>query len=339
MKTSKAISLQDANVNSLEEILNYEKNRYVRKGYGLFFAILFTFLWFIWLPSTAKHWWPRKIEEEGKFYSIYAFIIHEFFFLFANTVMWIIYKLEWNFFERYKVHDKQWPWKSNPEEWRKLISDTIIMLFVNHVIFLPLTIIPYYIKNESLVRLDFESLPSSFEIIWQTLFFMIAEDTTFYWAHRFLHLDFIYPYIHKIHHKYVNTVSISSEYAHPVEYIFGNVLTTNSGALILGKRVHGLTYFMWMVLRIAETTDGHCGYEFSWSPYRLLPMSGGSEYHNYHHLAFKGNYASFFTIWDRLCNTVHHKYIEFIAKKKDIYQKLELEEKLKRTKEAQKKQE
>ena len=35
-------------------------------------------------------------------------------------------------------------------------------------------------------------------------------------------------------------------------------------------------------MRVMETVDGHCGYEFSWSPYRLLPFSGSSEYHNFH---------------------------------------------------------
>ena len=38
-----------------------------------------------------------------------------------------------------------------------------------------------------------------------------------------------------------------------------------------------------LFMRTLETIDGHSGYEFSWSPYRLLPFSGSSEYHNFHH--------------------------------------------------------
>lgn len=56
-------------------------------------------------------------------------------------------------------------------------------------------------------------------------------------------------------------------------------------------------------MRVAETIDGHCGYEFSWSPYRLLPLSGSSEYHNFHHSHNVGNYASFFSYWDSLFGT------------------------------------
>lgn len=39
---------------------------------------------------------------------------------------------------------------------------------------------------------------------------------------------------------------------------------------------------MWHIIRILESLDGNCGYEFSWSPFRLLPFSGSASYHNYH---------------------------------------------------------
>ena len=61
---------------------------------------------------------------------------------------------------------------------------------------------------------------------------------------------------------------------------------------------------MWILLRILETTDGHSVYEFSWSPFRFLPLSASSEHHNFHHLVFKGNYSSFFTYLDGVCGTV-----------------------------------
>jgi sterol desaturase/sphingolipid hydroxylase (fatty acid hydroxylase superfamily) len=78
-----------------------------------------------------------------------------------------------------------------------------------------------------------------------------------------------------------------------------------------------------------------CGYEFPWSPYRLLPFSGSSTAHDYHHSVSRplrtcclvcssqhtclltllapfhcvavqhnvGNFASFFTWWDRAMGT------------------------------------
>jgi len=136
----------------------------------------------------------------------------------------------------------------------------------------------------------------------------------FYWTHRLLHHPKIYPYIHKKHHEYGITISIAAEYAHPLEWVFGNLVPSAMGAKLLGGNVHMATYIMWGFIRIMETVDGHSGYEFSWSPYRLLPLSGSSNYHNFHHYFNSGNYSSFFSIWDTLCGT-NKAYFRFLAKK------------------------
>jgi len=152
-------------------------------------------------------------------------------------------------------------------------------------------------------RYDLESFPTYKEIILHILFMMFMEDLTFYWSHRLLHHKKIYPIIHTIHHEYYNSVSICALYAHPVEFLLSNVLSSSIGFLILGPSAHIATLYLWLTIRIFETIDGHCGYEFSWSPYRLLPLSGSSEYHNFHHSHNIGVYASFFTFWDTICGT------------------------------------
>ena len=81
--------------------------------------------------------------------------------------------------------------------------------------------------------------------------------------------------------------------------------------------MHMGTLIIWVILRMFETVDGHSGYEFSWSPFRLLPLSGilykilifnfnfkgSANYHSYHHTHNIGNYGSFFTIWDTIMKT------------------------------------
>ena len=74
-----------------------------------------------------------------------------------------------------------------------------------------------------------------------------------------------------------------------------------AGPLLFG--CHYWTLWQWMMLRVGETVDGHSGYEFPWSPYRLLPMSGSSTGHEFHHSHNVGNFGSFFSYWDRLCGT------------------------------------
>ena len=47
---------------------------------------------------------------------------------------------------------------------------------------------------------------------------------TVFQAHRALHHPWIYAYIHKRHHEYKSVISIASEYAHPIEFIFSNAI-------------------------------------------------------------------------------------------------------------------
>ena len=73
--------------------------------------------------------------------------------------------------------------------------------------------------------------------------------------------------------------------------------------------MHMTSVFGWYIVRIAESMDGHCGYAFPWSPFKLLPLQGDEGYHAYHHSTNSGNYSSFFTLWDTVfgSNTDYHE--------------------------------
>ena len=62
--------------------------------------------------------------------------------------------------------------------------------------------------------------------------------------------------------------------------------------------------------------EDHCGYEFSWSPFRLLPFGSDYAYHAYHHSANIGNYSSFFTTWDSVFGS-NKAYYEYLQERKD----------------------
>ena len=303
---------------TIEEILDEEKSRYKRKGWGFTMSVLITLSYFFIFPKILMQLYPTEIKNEGQFQYFTFLILHSGGFIGFNLMMYVIYHLELPFFERYKVNDRPWPWNNKNEDWNGMLYKTIKQLLFNHLLILPIVSAESLIRGESNFRCDRETFPDSFEIISQIVIFMISEDFCFYWAHRFLHWDYIYPYIHKRHHLWINSISIASEYAHPIEFIVSNVLTTNIAPLIFNKRTHILTMYIWVILRLGETTDGHCGYEFSWSPYRLIPLSGSSEFHNFHHLNYKGNYASFFSVWDRVLKTVNAHYATFIKKKVEL---------------------
>ena len=138
---------------------------------------------------------------------------------------------------------------------------------------------------------------------------MVIEDALFYWGHRLLHHPKIYGKIHKRHHQFYTPVGVAAEYAHPIEYFVANSLPFSAGPMFIGfflAPFHVYTFWLWFVLRIggthcipafhmsspvrltiilpaAETIDGHCGYAFPWTPYRLLPFSGSVGHHDFHH--------------------------------------------------------
>ena len=114
-------------------------------------------------------------------------------------------------------------------------------------------------------------------------------------------------------------VGISAEYSHPLEFIFGVLVPSGLGSMILGEKMHFATFLLWVFVRIGESLDGHSGYEFSWSPYRLIPFSTSASYHNFHHSHNVGNFSSFFSLWDTIfgCNKAYYQFYERVREAKE----------------------
>ena len=126
-------------------------------------------------------------------------------------------------------------------------------------------------------------------------------DTYFYWAHRALHHRFVYAYVHKQHHEFKEPTGVAALYAHPVEDLLVNGVSTFLGPVLFPS--HGTVLLIYLGLRFHETTDAHSGYDFPWSPWRWLGvLHGGVRRHDWHHSHITGNYGGF-GLWDWLCGT------------------------------------
>lgn len=304
--------------NSVDKIIKNDTVRYIRKGYGLFVALSMGLFYIFAFPRLLKPYWDSFVGSHPNLGMSFIFwtnlLGHTFLGAIANLTLMCVYKSRLPFFERYKVTDKPWPWDADYERWRQMLRLTFKSLFVFHFITFPIFLyIDLWVLKTVNLRLDAETYPTTMEIITQIMFFMIVEDFFFYWSHRLLHDPRIYQFIHKRHHDYVDPISIAAEYAHPIENVLANMIPTSMGMHLLGNKVHFVTWMMWLVIRIFETADGHSGYEFSWSPFRLLPLSGSARYHDFHHTHNTGNYGSFFTYWDTLMST-NGDYFKYIAK-------------------------
>jgi methylsterol monooxygenase len=196
--------------------------------------------------------------------------------------------------QKYKVQPHK------PNDW-PLYKRCLKQLFFSHIVIqLPLILVSHPIFELLGIRTEAELIPSWWTIVGSCVLFLIIEDFYFYWIHRFLHWGPIYPYIHKIHHHHAAPFGLAAEYAHPVETIFLG-LGTMLGPFLCAT--HLFTVWAWLFLRLFQTVEAHAGYDYPWSPNRFIPFWGGAEYHDFHHMAFTGNYASTFIVWDRVFGT------------------------------------
>ena len=75
--------------------------------------------------------------------------------------------------------------------------------------------------------------------------------------------------------------------------------------MILGlfTPVHYVTILIWLIFRLLQSYEGHCGYQWTWNILSLFPATVGSDYHDFHHSNNSGNYGSVFVFWDAIFNT------------------------------------
>lgn len=223
------------------------------------------------------------------------------FAIFLNLFYFYCYWSEKNYIEQYKVTNVPWPWKEDPKKWKKDLKSLLTTYLTNYIL-LGSPVISITIRmckpNYSL-----DEMPSPFTFIMHIVFAVICEDFFNYWFHRTVHLPIFYKRIHKKHHEYYNTLSLVCIYAHPIEFVFGNVFPALSSIWILKSNMHAVTESTWLMLRLFYTHDVHSGYDFPFSLFRAFPFHTTSVYHNYHHLKNNGNYGSLTRTWDAIFGT------------------------------------
>lgn len=151
--------------------------------------------------------------------------LHNGVHLGANLIYYVFYHFEFPFIERYKSNDLQWPWNEDPAGWKILMRKSIaVLLFNANVLPVGVYMLLDHFNLLEAHSMAFEDLPTPLTLALTIFFFMLVEDFIFYWTHRLFHWRVIYPYIHKMHHEHKTTVGIAAEYAHPLEFILGNML-------------------------------------------------------------------------------------------------------------------
>lgn len=143
----------------------------------------------------------------------------------------------------------------------------------------------------------------------------IIFDFFHYTMHRLEHTNnFLYKYIHKVHHTYSHPTTELTYYHHPLDLILTNTVPQYLTLCIIPK-ISKRIYNLIIIYKIFIEISGHAGknvnacsfHQFIWLP-KLLGIEMYTEDHDTHHKLNNCNYAKRFTLWDKFFNTYNKSY-------------------------------
>lgn len=242
-------------------------------------------VWMIFLQNTHL----IQYVSERWIFSIGTWLAHVLMFWGFNAFLLVCRSKKW--FEECRID----PQANPPDELKNSCLQKLILEHLTQPFLLYLAY-PYFVGNGLIV---YGPLPSWQIILRDLIISGLCNDILFYFGHRLLHYGAFYKHIHKKHHEFKATIGIASEYAHPVEEVFANLIPTLIGPFMMGS--HVVVLWIWLMYRIYETVDTHSGYLFRYSISSFLPFTGGRERHYFHH---SHNMGCFGAIWlDSLLGT------------------------------------
>jgi sterol desaturase/sphingolipid hydroxylase (fatty acid hydroxylase superfamily) len=179
------------------------------------------------------------------------------------------------------------------------------------VIFSLTGVITYYEKKAGYTYIYNDIMEYGWGYLIFSVFAMILiHDTYFYWAHRFMHLKWVFPYVHKVHHESLNPSPWAAFSFHPIEAVMEAAIVP---IIIHIMPAHGIAILSFLVYMTFMNAFGHNGFEVYPSGFTKNLFTGWNNtptHHNMHHRYFNCNYGLYFNWWDKICGTNHEKYHE-----------------------------
>ena len=179
---------------------------------------------------------------------------------------------------------------------REVFLSTIAIFFIGVLNFL----FAYFAENIGIdVFFEKESSPM---LVFYIPVFYVLHDTLFYWTHRFLHLSFFFNLTHKYHHL-SKSPSLWAAFSFGMFETFCQWLISLLAVLVLPFTILESQVLLFSVIVI--NAIGHSGIEFlpKWWIRGKLKFIITVTHHDLHHSKGGGNYAVYFTWWDKLMGT------------------------------------
>ncbi|MEO9969659.1 MAG: sterol desaturase family protein [Hyphomonadaceae bacterium] len=199
----------------------------------------------------------------------------------------------------------------------KLLNRQILRELKNSFITILVFIIAYTFVNLALESLlgvrpfkqysDVNAYP-----IWMiplsVLLFTIGLDTWFYWSHRFMHLPKFYKFFHIEHHRSHSPTPFTAYSFSPSEAVLVYLFVPVFQLIV---PMHFTAFIASMLIQTSRNALAHCGYEVfprGWTRIPGLNIFTTVTHHDLHHERSHGNYAFYFTFWDKVMGTEDPDY-------------------------------
>lgn len=159
----------------------------------------------------------------------------------------------------------------------------------------------------------YQTLDSRTDWAWLFLgpvLFLLAQETYYYWVHRWMHRPGIYEHVHKWHHESIETTAWTAFSFHPLEAVLQAAYIPIAAMLI---PMHAFAFLGLLGIMTLSATINHAGVEIfpaSWVRIPFLRGLIGATHHDVHHKRAKYNFGLYFTFWDKWMGTENPGFTE-----------------------------
>lgn len=166
--------------------------------------------------------------------------------------------------------------------------------------------------------LQIDTSPAAwYVVVYEFALYFFIFDLYFYLVHRLIHIEPLYTWVHKTHHRSLCPQPLSYASMTPLEGIAEGLVIPLFLTLFT---VHQTSTLFILPFASLMGLYVHCGYEFAPRWWYRLPFTRWlitPMYHDQHHQYFTCNYGAYTTLWDRLFGTMRARFEQDFLKLKD----------------------
>lgn len=193
----------------------------------------------------------------------------------------------------------------------KQIKTEILNSIRTMMIFVILDVLLFDLANVGLFRI-YENVSDHGTLWYGASIFLgiVFHDTYFYWTHRAMHHAKLYKRFHMTHHRSHNPTPFTA-----YSFAVGEAIVEYSYVpfMLMVLPLHESTLAIILLIMIFKNALGHSGYEIfprgatrHWFWKHMTTVT----HHDMHHEKAGGNFALYFTWWDKVMGTEHANYHE-----------------------------